>query len=128
MVLIDIYPINDAGNLQDASCLAALAALKDTKMPIYNGEKVDYKVRKDKIPLVNFPVECTLVKIGDKILSDSSLHEEKLLDSRLTIATLENGLVCAMQKGGKGTLSFNDVKEMIRVSLKNGKILRDKLK
>ena len=40
---IDICPINDAGNLFDASCLAAIAALKDTKFPEYDGKKIDYK-------------------------------------------------------------------------------------
>src|SRR3989338_5346357 len=33
MVFIDIYPINDSGNLFDAASLAALAALKDAKFP-----------------------------------------------------------------------------------------------
>src|SRR3990167_8361938 len=42
MVIIDICPINDAGNLFDASSLAALAALKNTKYPTFDGEKIDY--------------------------------------------------------------------------------------
>ena len=38
---IDIYPINDAGNLFDAAALAALAALKDARFPEYD-EKEGY--------------------------------------------------------------------------------------
>src|SRR3989339_1078431 len=39
MVIIDICPINDAGNLFDAASLAALAALKDTRYPAFDGSK-----------------------------------------------------------------------------------------
>jgi exosome complex component RRP42 len=128
MVLIDIYTINDAGNLQDAATLAALAALKNAKMPSFDGEKVDYKKKKGSLPLVELPVECTSIKIKDKILSDVSADEYKHLDARLTIATTEKGEVCAMQKGGEGTLTAEDIKEMVKASLKNGKILRKELK
>src|SRR3989339_2284699 len=39
MVIIDICPINDAGNLFDASSLAALAALENTVFPKFDGSK-----------------------------------------------------------------------------------------
>lgn len=128
MVLIDIYSINDDGNLQDAAALAALAALKKTKMPGFDGDKVSYKERKGSLPIKELPVECTNIKVGDKILSDPNLDEENWLDARLTVATTEKGEICAMQKGGNGVLTINDIKEMIKISLKNGKILREKLK
>ena len=48
MIIIDICALNDAGNLLDASSLAALAALKDTKYPSFDGEKVDYKAKTRK--------------------------------------------------------------------------------
>ncbi len=46
--MIDIYPLNDAGNLWDAGALAALAALKDAKYPEFDGEKVDYSKKTKK--------------------------------------------------------------------------------
>ena len=49
MILIDIYSINDQGNLQDAAALAALAALKKAKMPSFDGEKVNYKEKKGSL-------------------------------------------------------------------------------
>jgi len=36
---IDIYVLNHGGNLVDASMLAALAALKDTRVPKSGGKK-----------------------------------------------------------------------------------------
>ena len=38
-VFIDIYSINDGGNLLDASCLAAIVALLEAKMPKYDDKK-----------------------------------------------------------------------------------------
>ena len=46
MVIVDIYPINDAGNLFDAASLAT-AAIKDAKFPKINSEnKIDYHEHK----------------------------------------------------------------------------------
>ena len=39
ILLIDICPINDDGNLRDAAALGAIAALKDLKFPKYDEEK-----------------------------------------------------------------------------------------
>ena len=44
-VFVDVYSINDEGNLLDAAFIAAIAALKDTKVPFYDKkeEKIDYE-------------------------------------------------------------------------------------
>lgn len=128
MVLIDIYTINDDGNLQDASALAALAALKQAKIPEYKDKKVDYSKRTGKLPIVSLPVECSVIRIKDKLLSDPCFSEERMMDARLTFGITQDDEICAMQKGGKGTLSFDDVDRMIEVSLKNSEKLRKLLK
>lgn len=128
IVLIDIYTINDRGNLQDASSLAALAALKQTKIPGYDGKRVDYSKRNEKLPLVSLPIEFSVVKIKDKLLSDPCLEEEKLMDARLTVGVAEDGEICAMQKGGGGVLTADDVNKIIEISLKNSEKLRKLIK
>ena len=42
MIFIDIYPINNSGNLFDAAALASLAALKDAKFPKIEDDKIKY--------------------------------------------------------------------------------------
>lgn len=118
MVLIDIYVMNDAGNLQDASAMAALAALSNAKLPAYDEEtkKIDYKNRKEKLPLVKMPVECSLGKIGKHIIVDPLLEEEKLLDARLTVASIGK-TVCALQKAGSGTLSIDEIEKMLKIGI-----------
>src|SRR3989344_554287 len=128
IVLIDIYTINDRGNLQDASSLAALAALKQTKIPGYDGKRVDYSKREERLPLVSLPIEFSVVKIRDKLLSDPSLEEERLMDARLTVGVAEDGEICAMQKGGGGVLTADDVNKIIEISLKNSEKLRKLIK
>jgi len=96
--------------------------LLNTKMPkienaaIVRGEYVDY------LPLKNLPVSCTLIKIGKIWLVDPSEYEEKVLNTRLTIATTEEH-VCAMQKG-PGWLTADELMQNIDVAFKKGSELR----
>ena len=128
MLVIDICPINDAGNLFDASALAALAALKDTKFPGFNGEKVDYKNKTGKkLPLEKEPISVTVIKIGKKFIVDPDTEEEKVIDSRLTVASIEDGTLCALQKGGDMPLSHDDISRMLDIGMEKAKELRKNL-
>ena len=125
MVIIDICPINDAGNLFDASSLAALAALKDTKYPEFNGEKVDYKKKTDKkLELEKTPIAVTVIKIGGKFIVDPDTEEEKAVDARLTVSSIEDGTLCAMQKGGDFPLTMEDIDKMLDIGIEKAKELR----
>ena len=132
MVMIDIYPINDDGNLFDAASLAALAALQDARFPVYDAKKgiIDYsKPRTTKaLPLQHQPLEVTVIKIGDHYLVDPTSEEEECLDARLTVATLEDNTICAMQKGGDDTLTADDIVKMVSISTDKIKMLRKLLK
>lgn len=128
MVVIDICPINDAGNLFDASSLAALAALKDTKFPEYNGIKVDYRKKTDKkVQLEKLPIAVTVIKIGHKFIVDPDTEEEKVVDARLTVSSIENGTLCALQKGGDMPLTAEEISEMLDIGIEKGKELRKHL-
>ena len=128
MVVIDICPINDAGNLFDVSSLAALAALKNTKFPAFNGVKVDYKNKTDnKLQLEKTPIAVTVIKIGNKFIVDPDTEEEKVVDARLTVSSIENGTLCAMQKGGDMPLSAEDIDKMLDIGIEKGKELRKHL-
>ncbi len=129
MVLIDIYPINDAGNLFDAAALAALAALKDAKFPKLNGDKVDYKESTNKkLPLEKLPLSCTVIKVGNYFLVDPTPEEEKCVDARLTVGVLEDGTPCNLQKGGEVGLSLEEIDNMVEIAIKKTKDLRKVLK
>ncbi len=127
-VLIDIYPINDAGNLFDAAALAALAAIKDAKFPKLDGEKVNYKEGTNKkLPLENLPISCTVMKIGNNFIVDPTTEEWECIDSRLTVGVLEEGTICSLQKGEDVGLTPEDVEKMVDIAIKKTKELRKAL-
>lgn len=131
VIVIDVYSINDEGNLADAIGLCALAALQEARFPKYDEkkEKIDYKEKTNKkLNLKELPIPITVVKIKDKYLIDPTLEEESCIDARLTVTTLENGKLCAIQKGGFATLDNEDVEKMIELAVKKGKELRRLLK
>jgi len=129
LIIIDVVTLNDAGNLFDASSLAAYAALQNTVFPEFDGEKVDYKKKsKKKIDLQNIPLSVTVCKIGSKFVVDPTTDEEKAIDARLTVATLEDGTLCAMQKGGDTPLTEEEIAKMIDIGVEKGKELRGALK
>jgi exosome complex component RRP42 len=124
-VVVDIVPVNDAGNLFDALALAVLLALKDTKLPKLKDDKVDYKEKSTKkLPLLADPISVTVLKIGDHFVVDPLPNEEAVLDVRLTVASLDNDTICALQKGGNYTLSKDDIDKMISLALEKAKELK----
>jgi len=126
IVMIDIYPINAAGNLFDACNLAALAALKDANLPAYDENyKIDYSEKtKNKLPMTQLSVGCTVWKVGDKILVDPLQEEELAANARLSVVFTEKGEICAMQKGGESPLTSDEISEMVDLAEHKSKELR----
>lgn len=129
LILIDVISLNDSGNLFDAASLAAYAALQNAVFPKFDGEKVDYKDKsKNKLKLNNVPLSVTVCKIGKTLIVDPTTEEEKAIDARLTVVTLEDGNLCALQKGGETPLSQEEIDKMIEIGTEKGKELRAALK
>ena len=117
---LDLHILDYDGNLFDAGALASVAALASTTVPASQ-----YELGDDfPLPVKNWPVMTTFAKIGDVILLDPSLDEEKVADARLSVYTDQNGHVRAMQKGLNGGFSFDEVKDMVKKSEEKGKELR----
>ena len=129
MASIDICPMNDDGNLFDASALGAYAALQDAVFPKLDGDKVNYKERTEKkLELRNIPLSVTVCKIGDKFIVDPTTEEEKVIEARLTVASIEDGTLCALQKGGDYPLTSDDIIKMIDIGIEKAEELRGVLK
>ena len=64
------------------------------------------------------------MKVGKNIFVDPVIDEEASIDARLAIATLEDGTICALQKGGEQPLSKQDIEEMLKIASEKGKDLR----
>jgi len=128
-VIVDIVTINDAGNILDASAVAVLAALKDTKLPKLEKDIIDYKagLTKEKLPVKELPIAVTVYKIGKELFVDPTNDEEKQIDARLTVTSIEDGSLCSLQKGGESPLSVEEIDKMIDIAIKHAKSLRKDL-
>ncbi len=127
-VNIDLWPINDSGNLIDAFGLAAIAALKNTVFPEYDGRIVNYKKLTDKkLPISKLPLPVTVVKIGKALIVDPTNEEEEILDARLTAAVTEDDVITALQKGGESPITIDEAKKMVDIAIKKSKVLRKAL-
>lgn len=127
MVFLDLHVLDYDGNLFDACSLAALAAVLSAKIPNlrYN---IEGKTEDEPLPLSEPPISCTTVKVGKALFADPSLDEDLCLDARLTVACDEQGAIRAMQKGGRGSLSVDEVRTIINLSRTNGARIRRVLK
>jgi len=128
MINVDIHVLDHDGNLIDAGGLGSIAALLNTKLPEYEDDKVNYREHTDKLPMLDEPVPVTIVKIANKLLVDATVEEENAMDARITICTNKEGNICAMQKGGVGHFTTEELSEATDIAIKKGEELRALLK
>ena len=122
-VFLDIFAINNDGNLLDVMGLAAIVALGSAKLPVYNKkeDKIEHELSKDSLPLVkeNLSFNMTLHKIGEKIVADVSKEEESISSYRISIAmgeAKESPRITAMQKGKEGAISQEDMENILNTA------------
>ncbi len=129
VVFVDVYVLNHDGNLIDACALAAMAALMNTKMPNYEIKDGELKIKQGytPLPLKSHPVTVTLGKINNHLIIDPWLEEESVMDSRITFASNEAGNICAIQKGGSGYFTPQQILEASKIALDKAAELRKKL-
>lgn len=123
ILFVDIHVLDYDGNLFDAATIGALAALKTTIVPAKQfGRGEDFP-----LPLLHLPVACTAVKIDGAVLIDPTFDEELVASARLTVATIENGHLCAMQKGHGGSFQTEEVFSIIETARSIGDRVRARL-
>jgi exosome complex component RRP42 len=119
VVFVDVYVLNYDGNLIDASTMAALAALINTKMFKYTVEECEIvkKPGYTPLPIVDYPISVTFAKIGNKLILDTGLDEEQVMDARLTMTMNKDGNICAIQKGGgSGYFTKEEILEATKIA------------
>ena len=128
VVFVDVYVLNHDGNLIDASAIAAMAALMNTKMPNYEIKDGELKIKQGytPLPMKSHPITVTLGKISGKLIIDPWLEEESVMDSRITFASNEEGNICAIQKGGSSYFTPQQILEASKIALDKAVELRKK--
>lgn len=129
IVWVDIFILDHCGNLIDASALAALCALMTAKLPKTEIAGDEVKILDEYVPLPvsNLPITVTLAKIGNKLFVDPSLEEEEVMDCRISISFAERDgqdYICAMQKGGPGTFTPEEIIRAVEIAKVKSQELR----
>jgi exosome complex component RRP42 len=124
-VAADVVPINANGSLFDVGAVAALIAIRDARKPKIIAGVPQYEDLSDEhLSLSKVPVLVTIYKIGKYFVVDPTADEEACADARLSIATLDEKTICALQKGLAGSLTIDEVDAMVQIALEKGQELR----
>jgi exosome complex RNA-binding protein Rrp42 (RNase PH superfamily) len=124
-VAVDIAPISANGSLFDISALAALIGIRDARKPVItNGVPQYEELTEERLELARLPITVTVYKMGSQFLVDPTQEEERYCDARLSIATLDEKTICALQKGNSGPLTISDIDAMVTIALTKGAELR----
>ena len=130
VVFVDVYVLNADGNLIDASALAAMAALMNTKMPNYEIKDGELKLKQgySPLPLRSHPITVTIGKINDKLIIDPGAEEEQVIEARISMAINDEGNICAIQKGLPGYFTPQELIEASKLAREKASEMRKKLK
>lgn len=121
MCFVDIYTLDHDGNLFDAANLAAVLALKTAVIPYEQ-----YELGKNQpLPVTCTPIAVTAHKIGNTLILDPNFDEENVASARLTVTTDDNGNFRAMQKGGIGSITLDELSHCLDVAVEKGKEIRN---
>ncbi|GIU70968.1 MAG: RNA-binding protein [Candidatus Nitrosocaldaceae archaeon] len=129
-VFVDVSVLNVDGNLFDATSYAVVSALLTSKIPKYELEG-DEIVKRDEympLPVNTIPISITMARIGDAIIVDPTAEEESCMDARTTMTVDNEHNVCAVQKGGSGTFSPEQVKYMVDLAINKSEDIREIIK
>jgi exosome complex component RRP42 len=134
-VIIDLYPINDDGNLIDAFTIGAVVALRRAKVPELNKDgKIDYeKTSKRKLPISEetYPFSFSFFKLGDSLYLDPTREEEEAAETRITFGISKwnkQHMVNSCQKAGSTPLSKTEIDTIMKLLPKKFDELNEKLK
>jgi len=121
-VIIDVYPINDDGNIIDASSIAAIAALRTAVLPKLDKDgRIDYEKKSaSKLPLSKdiSPISFSFFKLGDSIIMDPTREEEEACDARITFGISrwnKQLMLNSCQKNGEATFSSAEIEKIMKI-------------
>ncbi|MFX0173469.1 MAG: exosome complex protein Rrp42 [Candidatus Hodarchaeota archaeon] len=121
ILFVDIYILDDGGNLIDASSLAAISALSNTRLRKVlideETEEVTLLDETEPLPRNGSVVSLTYAKINNFIVYDPNLIEDRGKNARFSLAITDKGMVCSMQKGESGVFLEEEILEILDKAL-----------
>jgi exosome complex component RRP42 len=130
VIFVDCSVINADGNLFDATSYAAVSALMNSTLPVFEirDRKAVDTGEKQNPPLTTVPVSITAVRIGESVILDPTAEEEACMDARITITTNSDQNFAAVQKGSTGAFTVEQLKRAAATARIKGEEIRAKLR
>jgi exosome complex RNA-binding protein Rrp42 (RNase PH superfamily) len=105
LLTVSVEILENGGNIRDASFLACVAALSDTKLPgvVLQEEKIWLDEEQEQRPLVQniLPIPLTLGVWQSHVIVDPTLQEELAVDALYTVVVnARDGSIVSMQGTG----------------------------
>lgn len=129
-IFLDIYTLNDDGNLIDASALASVLALMNTKFPKVEDGKVQFgELTQKKLPLNKPPITITAYKIGDSFVLDPCAEEQEASSLQITVSFTydKEPIIHGLLKSGEEAIETEKLLEILEILIKEGKKLQEKI-
>ena len=122
-VFVDIYSLDNSGDLLDAAALASMAALASARIPKVEGEKLIRNEYSGPLEIKRKVVTTTFNFIDGHVLVDTTDEEDVASDGRVTVGTTSDGFVCAGQKSGSIGLRKEKLLELVDIAFEKNKEL-----
>lgn len=117
-VFIDVYPINDDGNLIDTAMIACIAALKTARIPALDEQGLVNYDQPNTAPLPlseSTPLSFTFYKLGSTLFLDPTREEEEATDVRITFGVSRwqgQCMINSCQKSGVAPFTRTELEDM----------------
>jgi len=127
-IFVDISILNHQGNLLDASALASLVALRNTRIPKVEDGKIIRGEYQGRLPVIFKPINVTVAKIKGNLLVDPNFEEEKVTEAKVSISVRDDDKICAIQKQGGKEILFEEIDKIIDLAIEKSKEIRKLVK
>jgi len=101
---------------------------KETTFSVAEGRTITPERKKKPLPIRAIPIAVTMAKIGDKFFVDPSKDEEEVMDCRMTVTFTDEGNICAMQKGGNGIFTDQEIRQAVKTAIEKSKEIRETIR
>ena len=110
----DVWSVKPGTHLYDALKLMAEKGI-GALLVLEEGE-IKIKPGYTPLPIRNYPIPVTFAKINGKLVVDPWLEEEQAMDARLTMTFDKEEKICAIQKGGYGYFTTQQILEAAKIA------------
>jgi len=127
MMFLDLWSLDDQGNLTDTAALAAMSAIMNAKVPKYEDGALVRQGKLQKLKVKGIVTAHTFGKLAGHTFVDMSADEQGAAEAKITLSVMDDKIV-AVQKSGSGAFTKDEVLSLMDIAFKKHSELKKELK